>query len=93
MKKALNFSAYKKLQKLSLNDTNRWINALYAQAFDDGKRTLTAECVATLTEDTLMDILLSVKGIGENRARQVVDKIIEGGITYGDETGRNNETN
>lgn len=93
MKKALDFSTYKKLSKLSLNDTNRWINALYAQAFDDGKRTLMNECVATLTEDTLMEILLSVKGIGENRARQVVDKIIEGGISYGDEAGRNNETN
>ena len=86
MKKALDFSTYKKLQKLSLNDTNRWINALYAHAFDDGKKELVTECVATLTEDKLMEILLSVKGIGKNRAKQVIDKIIEGGITYGLET-------
>ena len=86
MKKALDFSTYKKLQKLSLNDTNRWINALYAQAHDDGKKELLDECTATLTEDRLLEIILSVKGIGRNRAEQVVTKILEEGVTYGIET-------
>lgn len=86
MKKALDFSTYKKLHKLSLNDTNRWITALYAQAFEDGKSELIGECSATLTEDRLLEIILSVKGIGKNRAKQVVDKILEEGVTYGFET-------
>ena len=87
MKKALDFSTYKKFQKLSFNDTSRLLAAVYANGYDDGKSELLDECVATLTEDHLMEILLSVKGIGENRARQVVDKILEEKISYGLEVG------
>ena len=88
MKKALDFSTYKKLQKLSLNDTNRWINALYAQAYDDGKNEnpILDECVAAMTEERLLEIILSVKGIGQKRAEQLLSKILEEGISYGIKT-------
>ena len=83
MKKALDFSTYKKFQKLSFNDTNR---LFYANAYDDCKKEIMEECVASLTEDRLLEILLSVKGIGKTRAQLVVQKIIEEGISYGIET-------
>ena len=38
--------------------------------------------MSTLTEDRLMEILLSVKGIGKNRAREVVEKVLQEGVTY-----------
>ena len=79
MKKALDFSTYKKFQKLSFNDTNRLLSAFYANAYEDCKQEMLEDCVATLTEDALMEILLSVKGIGKNRAEQVVHKILEEG--------------
>ena len=86
MKKALDFSTYKKFQKLSFNDTNRLFSAFYANAYDDCKKEIMEECVASLTEDRLLEILLSVKGIGKTRAQLVVQKIIEEGISYGIET-------
>ncbi len=86
MKKALDFPTYKKFQKLSFNDTNRLFSAFYASAYDDGKEFIKEECVAALTEDRLLEIILSVKGIGRNRAEQVVAKILEEGISYGIET-------
>lgn len=86
MVKVVDFATYKKLKSLSFNDTNRWVHALYAQAYDDGKKELLDECVASLTEDHLLEIILSVKGIGKTRAKEVVDKILSEGISYGIET-------
>lgn len=87
MKKALDFSTYKKFQKLSFNDANRLFTALYANGYDDGKTECLEDCVATLTEEKLLEILLSVKGIGYNRATQVIDKILAEGVEYGVKTG------
>lgn len=88
MIKPLDFSTYKKLQKLSFNDTNRWISVLYAQAYDDGKNEnqVSEECVAAMTEERLLEIILSVKGIGQKRAEELLNKILEEGISYGNET-------
>ena len=86
MKKVADFKTYQLVKKLSFNDFNRWIVALYGSAYDDGKadtsNTLLDECMSTLTEDRLMEILLSVKGIGKNRAREVVEKVLQEGVTY-----------
>ena len=68
MKKALDFSSYKKFLKLSFNDVNRFLTSYYFTAFEDGRKTLEDECVAALTEDRLLEIILSVKGVGMNRA-------------------------
>lgn len=86
MRKALDFPTYKRLQKFSLNDANRWVTTLYVQAYNDGKDEIKNECAAILTEERLMEILLSVKGIGKNRANQVIEKILKEGIDYGNET-------
>lgn len=96
MKKVADFKTYQLVKKLSFNDFNRWIVALYGSAYDDGKadvsNTLLDECMSTLTEDRLMEILLSVKGIGKNRAREVVEKVLQEGVTYsGTETRRDSE--
>ena len=86
MKKVADFKTYQLVKKLSFNDFNRWIVALYGSAYDDGKadtsNTLLDECMSTLTEDRLMEILLSVKGIGKNRAREVVEKVLQEGVMY-----------
>ena len=86
MKKVADFRTYQLIKKLSFNDFNRWIVSFYGSAYDDGKadksETLLDECMSTLTEDRLMEILLSVKGIGKNRAREVVEKVLQEGVTY-----------
>ena len=96
MKKVADFKTYQLVKKLSFNDFNRWIVAFYGSAYDAGKadasNTLLDECMSTLTEDRLMEILLSVKGIGKNRAREVVEKVLQEGVTYsGTETRRDSK--
>lgn len=86
MNKSMDFATYKKWQKLSYNDTNRLFNAFYANAYDEGKNEFINDCSAILTEERLLEILLSVKGIGKNRALQVIEKILNEGIDYGNET-------
>lgn len=91
MRKAIDFSQYKKIQKFSLNEFNRWIESVYRAGFDDAmvltQRDLynrmeiePADLVSAYTDERLMEILLSVKGIGEKRAREVVDKILAEGV-------------
>lgn len=90
MNKVADFKTYKRVQKLSFNDFNRWVVALYGSGYDNGKEEASAElldeCVSALTEDRLMEILLSVKGIGVNRAKEAVEKVLQEGVTYGLET-------
>jgi len=84
--KPIDFATYKKVHKLSVNGFNHWLMDLCGSIYDDGVRYATQDCVASLTEEHLMEILLSVKGIGKNRAEQVVKRILDEGITYGIKT-------
>lgn len=85
MNKPVEFALYKKVSKLSYNDFNRWITNMYTIAFKDGADTasLPEDCEAVLSEDRLREILLSVKGIGEKRADEVIEKILVEGIENG----------
>ena len=88
MKKPVNFSIYAKAQKLSYNDFNRWIKEIYTDAYKDGYEDGWKSCVevnneclmAELEDDRMLEILLSVKGIGRNRAEQVMKILSQEGI-------------
>lgn len=88
--KPVSFSTYKMLRKLSHNDFNRWVISVYNSGLQDGINITDEEVVAELNEDRLLQILLSIKGIGQKRAEEIVEKILEEG-TYGDQVRRNNE--
>ena len=76
--KPLSFAELKRIQKMSLNEFNRWLvelcKAMYSDGFKEGESEFD-DC-AILTEERLMEILLSVKGIGKNRAEQVIELIL-----------------
>lgn len=88
MRKPISFSDYKKIQKASYNDFNYWITEVYTSAYKDGYEDGYKECVdsnnecllAEVDDDRMMEILLSVKGIGKNRAEQVMEKLSQEGI-------------
>lgn len=84
MKKPVNFSTYKMVKQLSFNDFNRWVTEIYKSAYEDGatENPIQDECVAALTEDRLMEILLSTKGIGQKRANAILDSILQEGTSY-----------
>lgn len=87
--KPVNFSDFKKIQKFSLNEFNRWMMTLYETAFEDGLREGESEfddCIATISEDRLLEILLSVKGIGVKRAEKIIATILNEGVFNGIET-------
>ena len=76
--KPITFAELKRIQKLSLNEFNRWITALCKEVYEDGLREGESEFddAAILTADRFIEIMLSVKGIGRNRAEQVLDIIL-----------------
>lgn len=79
--KPINFSAWKKLIKYSFNDFNKWVIEFYKSAYLDGieyvEEKTKEDCFTSITEERLLEILLSVKGIGRIRAQKVVDMILE----------------
>ena len=76
--KPITFAQLKRIQKMSLNDFNRWLTelcrAMYSDGFKEGESEFD-DC-AIVTEERLMEVLLSVKGIGRNRAEQVINILL-----------------
>lgn len=62
---------------MSLNEINRWALSLYQSGMQDGIDLTNEDIVAEISEDTLREILLSVKGIGPKRADEVIEKILK----------------
>lgn len=77
--KMLTFQQYKKIRNLSLNEFNRWVVSIYKSGFEDGLKEGEKEFdeCSTYTEDELMDLLLSLHGIGKKTAEKIVDAIID----------------
>jgi hypothetical protein len=87
--KAIRFKDYETLRGYSYNQFSRWITNFYMTAYNAGKRSVEeqfsltdSDTIVTLDENELVNIILSVKGVGENRARQIADKIY-GGVSDG----------
>ena len=80
MKKPVDFSTYKMVRNLSFNDFNRWVMSIYASAYQDGIDDADSDCVAALTDERMMELILSVKGIGKRRAEELLVKICEEGV-------------
>lgn len=84
--KPVDFATYKRVQKMTYNDFNRWIISVYNSALQNGINITQDDIVAELTEDRLYDLIRSVKGIGENRTIEIVNKILAEGIFDGSKT-------
>ena len=86
--KPITFAQLKRIQKMSLNDFNRWLTelckAMYSDGFKEGESEFD-DC-AIVTEERLMEVLLSVKGIGRNRAEQVINILLNEEVVNGSET-------
>lgn len=57
---------------MSLNELNRWALSLYASGMQDGIEESEKDLVAEISDEKLLEILLSVKGIGPKRADEVM---------------------
>lgn len=86
--KPISFAQLKQIQKMSLNDFNRWLmelcKAMYSDGFKEGESEFD-DC-AIVTEERLMEVMLSVKGIGRNRAEQVINILLNEEVVNGTET-------
>ena len=86
--KPITFAQLKRIQKMSLNDFNRLLTelckAMYSDGFKEGESEFD-DC-AIVTEERLMEVLLSVKGIGKNRAEQVVSILLNEEAVNGTKT-------
>lgn len=81
-KKPIDFATFKRIQKMSLNVFNQWLISLCSTIYDDGANAIISECEAILTEDRLFDILLSVKGVNEIMAEEIIEKILKEGTQW-----------
>lgn len=75
--KPITFQTFKRIKKMSLNEINRWASVVYQSGMQDGIDLTNEDIVAEISEDTLREILLSVKGIGPKRADEVMEKILK----------------
>ena len=85
MKKLADFNTFKALKRMSFNDFNRWVIEFYHAAFEDGLREGEEEwdeCVAAMTEDRMLKVFMSVRGIGPVRAKALLAAVLQEGISY-----------
>ena len=80
MRKVADFSTYRSLRSMSYNQFNRWIQSVYATAYQDGYDEGGKEFGDTplvLDEDSLYELLVSVPGVGNKMANKIVDRFLE----------------
>jgi hypothetical protein len=78
----LNRKQYDHIRKMDHCQMTLWAESVYKSGFKDGK-----DSADGLTEEEVKKIILSVKGIGEKKANDIMQAIIsagkkEGGGTY-----------
>lgn len=66
----LNRKQYNQIRKMDHCHLSAWVEAVYKNAFKDGK-----ESAEGLGESEMKEVLLSVKGIGEKKAQDIMDAI------------------
>ncbi len=80
MRKVADFNTYKRLQKMSFADFNRWVISVYKSGHADGvdeESEKYGDNPLLLNEDSLYDILITVPGIGEKLANKVIERMVE----------------
>lgn len=80
MRKVADFNTYRSLRSMSYNQFNRWIQSVYATAYQDGYDEGGKEFGYTplvLDEDSLYELLVSVPGVGNKTANKIVDRFLE----------------
>lgn len=83
MSKPVDFATYRRVQKLSYNEFNRWVMSIYSSGLQEGINITEDDVIAELTDDRLYELIRSVKGIGETRALEAVNKILDEGLLNG----------
>lgn len=76
--KAVDFRTFKTVQKMSLNQFNRWIESIYKSGVRDGVKEGEKEfdeCY-TFTVEDLSTLLQTVPGIGSKTAGKIIDAIL-----------------
>lgn len=76
MLKPLNFSQFKQLKKVSLNDMNRWVMSIYQSGYDEGLASK-EEQIIELSDDELFQRIMSVPGMTEDLACEIVSVILD----------------
>lgn len=70
LKYLLTRAQYKKIKKMDHGQMSDWVEALYKNAFEDGRKSAEG-----LGETEMKEVLLSVKGIGEAKAAAIMEGI------------------
>lgn len=74
--KPISYANYKAIRKMTLNELNRWAGVVWKSGFEDGLDAAYEDVIVEIGTEDLLLAIMSVKGIGEKRARQVMDAIL-----------------
>lgn len=74
-KKPIDFATFKKIQKMSLSSFNHWLLDLCNTVYDDGVKSVSNADVIELTDEQVLNILVSVDGIQQSQAEEAVKKM------------------
>ena len=75
MRQVVTAADYSRLKRMTMKQVNGWVVSLYASAFQDGHDDIMADAVV-LDSDVVLEILLSVKGIGRKPAIFGIPRVI-----------------
>ena len=85
MKKIADFNTFKRVKQMSFNNFNLWVTELYRAGFEDGLREGEEEwdeCIAAMTDERMLEVFMSVRGIGPVRAQALLAAVLQEGISY-----------
>lgn len=81
--KQIDFHTFKNIRRMTLRDFNKWLSDLCSAEFAAGKQKMfdesfgsKADFIAEIITDELYEKILSVKGIGEKRANEIMEAIL-----------------
>ena len=83
---------FKTIKSMKPSQFIQWVNSFYKQAYNQGRDDAFAEMVnckdniilpedveaSVYTDEEMLELILSVKGIGINRANQLIELILRG---------------
>lgn len=74
--KILTPADFSKIKRMNMSELGGWLARFYAIAYEDGQQAASSEvpCIQ-IYDDELKEIMMSVKGIGERRAEEVMKKL------------------
>lgn len=76
MKKQVTFQTFKHLRNMTLRDFNKWLIGVIEASVQTGYDEASKDVILEIGEQELFERIMSVSGIGEKRAKKIMEAIV-----------------